>query len=281
MEQLIHLNDILHLTEEEIDNSRIELNMTAGNGGESFLDRWLSTEESLRILGKTECSYWGWLGKQRNFYPGNMVFSFIRLNYDEWLFVSAAKILNIPENSRANYDILTKYQPLFGRLIIKYNKGHTHARYAFKMRDRISNVIVKEIMTEMYSGKHFPGYNKVCLSFRELESIVNRRPHDWVGALENQKAVYVITDTSNGKLYVGSATSNGKMLFARWQSYVHNGHGGNVELKKIEIEHIKQYFQYSIIENYNANIDDSYVLERERYWKKVLSTGQGLGYNKN
>ncbi|MDE6435675.1 MAG: GIY-YIG nuclease family protein [Lachnospiraceae bacterium] len=149
------------------------------------------------------------------------------------------------------------------------------------MRDRISNVIVKEIMTEMYSGKHFPGYNKVCLSFRELESIVNRRPHDWVGALENQKAVYVITDTSNGKLYVGSATSNGKMLFARWQSYVHNGHGGNVELKKIEIEHIKQYFQYSIIENYNANIDDSYVLERERYWKKVLSTGQGLGYNKN
>ncbi|MCM1131051.1 MAG: GIY-YIG nuclease family protein [Roseburia sp.] len=278
---MINLNDILHLTNEEIENSKIELNMHAGNGGESFLERWLLTPETNRVEGKTECSYWGWYGKRRNFYPGNFVFSFVKLNYDEWLFVSAAKIIDIPNNSRATYEILTKYQPLFGRMIVKHNKGNTYARYVFRMKERISEVTVKEILSKPYSGDHFPGYHKVCLSYAQLESIIRIRPQDWIGALENQKAVYVITDTSNGKLYVGSATSNDKMLLARWQNYVNNGHGGNVELKKLDFNHIKQYFQYSIIENYNANIDDSYVLEREQYWKKVLKTNQGIGYNKN
>ena len=37
----IKLNDILHLTKEQIDNSRIELNMTAGRYGEAFISRWL------------------------------------------------------------------------------------------------------------------------------------------------------------------------------------------------------------------------------------------------
>ena len=40
------LNDVLHLTREEIENSKIEFNMQAGSGGQPFLDRWLKhTEE--------------------------------------------------------------------------------------------------------------------------------------------------------------------------------------------------------------------------------------------
>ena len=40
------LNDVLHLTQEEIGNSKIEFNMQAGSGGQPFLDRWLKhTEE--------------------------------------------------------------------------------------------------------------------------------------------------------------------------------------------------------------------------------------------
>ncbi|WP_440255556.1 hypothetical protein [Candidatus Avelusimicrobium sp.] len=37
----ITLNEIFNLNEEEIKNSKIELNMKAGKDGESFLDRWL------------------------------------------------------------------------------------------------------------------------------------------------------------------------------------------------------------------------------------------------
>ena len=53
---------------------------------------------------------------------------------------------------------------------------------------------------------------------------------DWIGALENQKAVYLIADLKLGKFYVGSATSNSGMLLQRWSNYVTNGHGGNKEL---------------------------------------------------
>ena len=39
------LNDLLQLTDDEIANSRIELNMTAGAGEERFVDRWLKSED--------------------------------------------------------------------------------------------------------------------------------------------------------------------------------------------------------------------------------------------
>ena len=57
------------------------------------------------------------------------------------------------------------------------------------------------------------------------------------------------------------------MLLQRWSNYVENGHGGNIELKKLVEEkgfdYVKKYFQYSILENYNAKIDDHIILERE------------------
>ena len=91
------------------------------------------------------------------------------------------------------------------------------------------------------------------LSYTQLSTILNRRKQDWVSALENQKAVYLITDTNNGKQYVGSATSDKGMLLQRWSNYVVNGHGGNKELIALVngngFDYIKQYFQYSILEN--------------------------------
>ncbi len=46
------LNDVLHLTREEIENSKIEFNMQAGSGGQPFLDRWLkhTEEEKIQVL---------------------------------------------------------------------------------------------------------------------------------------------------------------------------------------------------------------------------------------
>ncbi|MDK7859562.1 GIY-YIG nuclease family protein, partial [Klebsiella pneumoniae] len=77
-------------------------------------------------------------------------------------------------------------------------------------------------------------------------------------ALSSQKAVYLITDTNTGKLYVGSATSNNGMLLKRWKDYLETGHGGNEELIKLVeakgIKYIEDHFQYSILENYNANV---------------------------
>ena len=133
----ILLNNLLNLTEEQIENSKIELNMTAGkasDGAESFIERWMKTSVENKESGKTECSFWGWYGTQRNFYPGQWVFSFVRMGSDEWMMVSAAEIIDVPKNSRANVKILNQYKAYFGRLIIKYKKGNTHSRYVFRLK---------------------------------------------------------------------------------------------------------------------------------------------------
>lgn len=74
------------------------------------------------------------------------------------------------------------------------------------------------------------------------------------------------------------------MLLKRWSNYIADGHGGNVELKKIVsakgLDYVRKYFQYSVLENYNARMDDNYILKREKWWKDTLCTKK-YGYNKN
>ena len=123
----IELNNILNLTDNEIENSKIELNMTEGPGGTAYIDKWLILSEEEKESGISDCSYWGWFGEKRNFYVGQTVFSFLKMASDEWLFISAAEILDIPPNSRAKVKVIEKFKSLFGRLIIKYKKGNETA----------------------------------------------------------------------------------------------------------------------------------------------------------
>ena len=95
------------------------------------------------------------------------------------------------------------------------------------------------------------------------------------------KGVYLITDKSNGKLYVGSATGS-EMIWGRWKDYLNTGHGGNEELKKLKFEHIQKYFQYTILDIYKPSTDDQDILDREDWWKDVLmSRDLRRGYNLN
>ena len=76
------------------------------------------------------------------------------------------------------------------------------------------------------------------------------------------------------------------MLWSRWSAYVANGHGGNKELVAIVndvskgFDYVKKHFQYTILENFNSKVDDSYILQREALWKKVLCSKE-FGYNDN
>ena len=85
-------------------------------------------------------------------------------------------------------------------------------------------------------------------------------------------------------MYVGSATSDDGMLLQRWRSYLANGHGGNKELMELVqmkgINDIKDNFYYSILENYNAKVDDHIILERESWWKETVQN-RIFGYNSN
>ena len=119
-----------------------------------------------------------------------------------------------------------------------------------------------------------------------MNFVLEQHKSDWINALSHQKAVYLIRDMSNGKLYVGSATAKNGMLLSRWSSYIKNGHGGNKNLKDLVnqygFDYVKNNFQYSILENYNSIVDDKFVLSRESWWKKVFdSRNPQFGYNAN
>ena len=101
--------------------------------------------------------------------------------------------------------------------------------------------------------------------------------------LQSIKGVYLITDKSNGKKYVGSAYGD-YGLWSRWETYILTGHGWNEGLVNVlsenGIDYARENFQFSLLEFYSMKIDNQVIINREQYWKEVLCTRQ-FGYNMN
>ena len=287
----IPLNSILNLTDERIENSKIELNMNDGKTKEPFIDRWLDRPEDERAAGLAKrCSYWTWYRPdRRNFREGNWVFSFMRLyRQDEWLFVSAAEIVDKPEygseNGYATVRILETYAPLFGRLIINLHKGNKFSLYVFRLDKFLGEATVKEILPALYTGEAFDGYDRVHLPYAKLDRIFRREiMPSYYDALESVTGVYCLTDTRTGKLYIGSATGEGGVA-ARWGSYLDSKHGGNKKLRELcdrEGEgYFRENFEFTLLEYFGMSYDPQKVLEREQWWKDCLDT-RAHGYNDN
>ncbi|TDM02527.1 GIY-YIG nuclease family protein [Macrococcus carouselicus] len=226
-----------------------------------------------------------WRTKTRYFRVGQIAVCLVRLSYDTWLLSTVKRVVKeLGVLNGVNYagEELEQYSQYYGRVIIKFRKSfQSQGRFYEGLHKEL---VVQQILPTTFDGDDSPGYDKVKLSYQQLATIILRGKRDWIAALENQKAVYLITDTYNGKLYVGSATSNSQMLLTRWSNYVSNGHGGNKELVALVeekgFEYVKQYFQYTILENYNGKVDDKLVLQRESYWKEALGSRQ-FGYNSN
>lgn len=271
------LNDLLRFSDEEIKKVKIKFNQH--NGFEDPMDLYKSNPE----IVNTQWLFWN--EKQRYFQVGQIAVCFLKLSYDLWLLTTiklVTKDLGVNGGISFEGEEIEKYRPLFGRVIVQHHKTYmAQGRY---FGDLQNELIVNQILPDKYDGEDFPGYDKVRLSFRQLESIIKRGKKDWVAALGNQKAVYLITDKHNGKLYVGSATSSTGMLLQRWSNYVSDGHGGNKELKALVAQegfsYVQENFQYSILENYNAKTDDHVILERESWWKETLQSRK-WGYNSN
>ena len=220
---------------------------------------------------------------------GDWVFSFMRLyRQDEWLFVSAAEIIEMPErgaeNGYATVRILDQYTPLFGRLIINLHRGNKFSLYVFNLDSYLNEATVKEILPALYSGDTFSGYDRVHLPYAKLDRIFKREiMPSYYDALESVTGVYCLTDTKTGKLYVGSATGEGGVA-ARWGSYLDSKHGGNKKLRELyEREgegYFRENFEFTLLEYFGMSYDPQKVLEREQWWKDCLDT-RAHGYNDN
>ena len=277
MAEIIKLNDLLNLSNEELKTVKVRFNQS--NGIENPMDLYLKNPEIVNN------QWFLWRTKSKLFKVGEIAICLLKLSSDTWLLTTIKKItedLDVCDSINYKAEELEKYNKFYGRVILKYHKTvQTQVMYLGTVKDELE---VLEILPTIFDGDEFAGYDKVSLSYSQLEAIIKLKKQTWIGALENQKAVYLQTDKATGKLYVGSATSDQGMLLSRWKNYIENGHGGNVGLKELVREkgfdYIKKNFQYTIIENFNAKVDDHYVLERESYWKEVLRSRE-FGYNKN
>lgn len=273
----IMLNDLLHFDAAEVPNVRVKFNIS--NGYDDPLDLYKTNPDEVNV------TWFLWHDDRRYFNVGQTAICLLKLRGDQWLLTTIKKItrlLDVTDGVGYDADEVKEYEQYFGRLVVEYhNPCRTMGRKYENVMDELE---VVEILSEQYTGDEFPGYENVRLSYPLLKNIVDRQLPGWVDALRNQKAVYLITDTKTGKMYVGSATSQTGMLLQRWSSYAADGHGGNVELRELVkqqgLDYVKENFQYSILENYNARMDDGYILKRESWWKETLCT-RTHGYNKN
>lgn len=230
---------------------------------------------------------------------------FIKIDQQKnlWLFVDAYNITDAnghkainpathKEYKAANAERLFEYEPYFGRLVVEWK--NLSQQFYYVKPEIINNIELTEILPLSYReyGEAFPGYEAVSKTYRELRKVIAKQ--DWRDALSNVYGVYVLTDESNGKLYVGSATGK-QGIYGRWSTYLDDGYDKaeendkdypNKGLKEL-VEHngtdyIKQNFHYSIMEYFPKNeFGKEKAIEREQYWKKVLQSAHPNGYNYN
>lgn len=267
----IKLRDILSF--DDLKNVKIRFNLM-------FRQNWNPIEifRSGDITTMLEGQYWNY--NKKSYKEGQITIGFVKIKPKEdfWLLFHIGQVtkdLNKLNGIGYEYKDLPEYQKFVGRLIIKYkNKSQTMIRNSESV---INECYVSQILPDTFDNDLFPGYDKVNISWEEMKRVLDK--DSWKTALQNQKGVYLITDKSNGKMYIGAAYGE-NMIWGRWKSYIETGHGGNEGLKKLTFDHIKRNFSYSILDIYKSTTDEQIIIEREIWWKKVLLSKE-FGYNEN
>ena len=266
----ILLNDLLRL--DNLENCKVRF-LTQLSPDVKPLDFFKNND--LDELFKWQ--FWNY-SKQKSFKVGQTAIGLVRIEGDHWLLFDISTItkdLNIYGGAGFEYEMQAQFKKYFGRVVVEYkNKSQNLVRLASSV---LSECEVSQILEVKFDDDEFPGYDRVNLSWKSLKRVINKSA--WKTALENQKGVYLITDSSNGKMYVGAAYGK-DMIRGRWSDYLINGHGGNEDLKALEFNHIQRHFTYSILDIYKSTTNDGVIRDREKWWKDTLLS-KTHGYNKN
>lgn len=274
----ILLNDLLRI--EDLANAKVRFNKYAGRGEggrrPDFIEYF--QDDKVKLM---EGHFWNYK-KHKAYREGNIVIGFAEIEKGKWLLFDVSRItkdLGVFNGVSYEYETLNEYAKYFGRVVVRYrNTSQNLIRKAVSLMEQLE---VESILPDVFDDDIFPGYENVNLSWSALKRNIEKE--SWKTALQNQKGIYLIADEKTGKLYVGSAYGT-HMILGRWRSYVHGGHGGNVELREIVktygFDYIKQNFRYSILEIYKSTVDDETIINRESWWKNALLS-RTFGYNSN
>ena len=275
------LNDLFHLTEDEMRKYKIHL--AAYNGYEQPLDVFARDREEWK--GWNE-----WRGGKDDFnreYIIGLIPDYHKI--DKYVFGGVFKVIKRYDDwqeTEVGYkvELTNQFKSLIGRLVVGFSRYQGLRGRAFLLENFMDSMSIAEILENPYEGEEFPGYDNVRIDFSSLELLVQNQKTDWRVALENVKGIYLIVDKFNGKKYVGSAYGDSG-IWSRWCTYINTGHGYNDELVmligKNGIDYARKYFQFAILELRSMKTDDDTIINRESFWKEVLLTRGSFGYNKN
>jgi hypothetical protein len=164
---------------------------------------------------------------------------------------------------------------LVDRLVVEWDTPRVWHRRAVS----VSNMPVLEIADR--DTVPFPGFDRVLLSFHALgEMVSDHRYAEWRTALSQVQGIYLITDSSNGKQYVGKANGAERIL-GRWKVYASDGHGGNRALRELaeasvgaggaKTDHAR-HFVFSILRVFGPSTSSLDVDTAESHYKEALMT---------
>jgi hypothetical protein len=183
--------------------------------------------------------------------------------------------------------------PLNDRLVVEWDTPRSWHRSAVSAS--ASRMPVVEIADR--DKVPFPGFDGVLLAYHELRSVVDDpRCADWRAALSEVQGIYLITDSSNGRQYVGKADGAERIL-GRWTAYARDGHGGNVALRELvdasaltganekavaqdpRDDHAR-HFVFSLLRVFGPSTPSTEVNAAESHYKAALMTRK-FGLNRN
>lgn len=122
----------------------------------------------------------------------------------------------------------------------------------------------------------FPGFDRLVLSHAQLQAVMREHRYaSWRTALSSVLGVYLITDTRDGRNYVGKADGD-ESIRQRWHSYATNGHGGNVMLKPLD----PSTFRFSLLRVFDPATPKGNINAAESHFKFAMdSVRHGLNCN--
>ena len=282
----IKLNDLLQLTREEIDKTKIRFMVP--NDGINFNPNTDAEDPKKQDKVNLEALVYN-RKKSMSFTRGVIAIGFIRIHDNYWLMTGIVKV--IKDNSLAQpatAEYLTKKYNF--RLVVRFHKNFQNGIVLAK--NIIDELEVIEVWdpNKTLNDKTFPGYKNISVSYHDLKKKLESP--EWRTALSCRKGVYLITDRTTGRLYVGSAYGTNGIL-GRWETYVKSGYdkneveNGKYPNKKLQelvnekgLTYIQDNFQYSILETFTDDVSDEYIIGRESWWKEALRSRE-FGYNAN
>jgi hypothetical protein len=162
-------------------------------------------------------------------------------------------------------DILARWSR---RLVIEWTGGErSWSRWAARNRFTVAWI------DEAAPAAAMPHWSELVLDWAQLNSGL---PAHWRSALAQWRGVYLITDISDGRRYVGSAYGTDNLL-GRWLGYSASGHGGNRLLQDRDPNN----FRFSILQRLSPDLPPDEVIAVEASWKTRLLSRTPHGLNNN